>query len=176
MNNMAQRDLEYKKYIDNHIANVKKCYLKYGKELCDRLGVDTELLEQMVEDHDQSKYSKDEFDGYRSWFYPTLEEENQDNRNFRKSKFDVAWLHHLRNNAHHPEFWVYINDEGVPKCHPMDPIHIAEMLLDWAAMGIAKGDTAYEYWKNNMSTKPLNRTTIEIVDSCIDIFKEPYTE
>lgn len=164
----------YKKYIDNHIANVKKVYLIYGKELCERLSVDYNRLGDMIRDHDESKYSKEEFEGFRCYYYPTSEEEaDTDMKGFYKQKYDAAWLHHLRNNAHHPEFWLYINEKGNPRCHPMDPIHVAEMLIDWAAMGIVFKNTAYNYWHDNIHAKPLHHDTIDLVDSCIDIFKEP---
>lgn len=168
-----QKVEEYRKYIDNHIANVEKVYHIYGKELCDRLGVDYERLGDMVHDHDESKYSEEEFEGFRCYYYPTPEEEaDVESRGWRKKRYDMAWLHHLRNNAHHPEFWIY-DDKGVPKMHPMDPLHIAEMIIDWAAMGIVFGDTAFNYWHDNVHNKPLHPESRRIVDEVIEIFKDP---
>lgn len=168
---------EYKKYIDMHIANVKKVYAIYGKQVCERLGVDYERLGDMIHDHDESKYSVEEFEGFRCYYYPTPEEEaDKEMAGFRKKKYDAAWLHHLRNNAHHPEFWIYINEDGNPRCHPMDPLHVAEMVIDWAAMGIYFKDTAYHYWNDNVHAKPLHPDSVKLVDSCIDIFKDPVPE
>lgn len=173
MDEYNQKIKEYKEYVDDHIANVRKAFNFYGEALCDRLHLDIDRLADMVDDHDKSKYSAEEFEGYRCYFYPTEEESaDPETKAFNKKKFDAAWLHHLRNNAHHPEFWIYRDENDIPKCHPMDPIHVAEMLLDWAGMSIAKHDTAYLYWANNMSEKPLHPDTIKLVDSCIDIFKE----
>lgn len=169
-----QKVREYRDYIDSHILNVKKAYNFYGKDLCMRLHIDFIRLGDMVNAHDQSKYSAEEFEGYRCYFYPTEDElADPDSRAFNKKKFDAAWLHHLRNNAHHPEYWIFSDEHGHPICHPMDPIHVAEMLLDWAGMGIVKQDTAFDYWKSSMNEKPLNRETIALIDSCIDIFKTP---
>lgn len=166
----------YKKYIDTHIENVQKCFQFYGKALCEKLGIDYVRLATNVEDHDQSKYSKEEFDGYRSYFYPTSEEEAEkaNEGGYLKKKFDAAWLHHLRNNAHHPEFWINFNGETGYECNTMDKYAIAEMLLDWAAMGITKGDTAYEYFNKSVATKPFNKETVMIIDGIIEIFKEKY--
>lgn len=164
---------EYRSYIDTHIANVKRMYEIYGKDLCDRLKVSYDRLGELIKDHDESKYSKDEFEGFRIYYYPTLEEESDiELRGLRKNQYNAAWLHHLRNNAHHPEFWIYVDENGTNQCHPMDPIHVAEMILDWAGMGVFFKKTAYEYWNDNVHAKPLHNSTRDLVDSVIDIFKE----
>ena len=107
-----ERVKEYKKYISNHIANVKKCYNIYGKELCNRLNVDYDKLGKLIEIHDLSKYSEEEFEGIRSYYFPTPSEESDEElRGFRKSKYNAAWLHHLRNNPHHPEYWMHSNTD-----------------------------------------------------------------
>lgn len=173
MKTLEEMNVEYNYYIENHIENVRKCFTIYGKDLCDRLGVDYNRLADMIEDHDKSKYSEEEFEGYRVYFYPTDFESSESNKQFRKNKFDQAWLHHLRNNAHHPEFWLYADDNGAVKVKDMDPLHIAEMLLDWTAMSITKGDTTYSYWMSHGNTKPLSRNSINLVQSCIDLFKNP---
>ena len=175
MNNKSyiEKVSAYKEYIDTHRKNVQKMYNIYGEELCKRLRVDYKRLGERIEDHDESKYSKEEFEGFRAYYYPTLEEEaDKENRGLRKKQYDAAWLHHLRNNAHHPEFWIYMDEDGNNQCHPMDPIHIAEMLLDWAGMGVFFKKTAYEYWFDNIHSKPLHKDTMAIVDNVIDIFKE----
>ena len=167
----------YKKYIDDHISNVQKCFGFYGKALCEKLKIDYDRLAINIRDHDQSKYSKEEFEGYRSYFYPTDEEEAEKNTTeggYLKKKFDAAWLHHLRNNSHHPEFWINFDGETGYECNTMDRYSIAEMLLDWAAMGIVKGDTAYDYFNKSIATKPFNKETVMIIDSVIEIFKEKY--
>lgn len=169
---LIQKEKEYKAYIDNHINNVHIIYQKYGKTLCERLGINYERLGDQIQDHDLSKYSKEEFDGFRCYYYPTPEEEaDTESRGYRKKRYDSAWLHHLRNNAHHPEFWLYTENE-ITRCKPMDKMHVAEMIIDWAAMGMVFRRSAFEYWHDNIHDKPLNPETIALVDSCIDIFKD----
>jgi hypothetical protein len=85
--------------------------------------------------------------------------------------YESAWLHHLRNNAHHPEFWMRTNDDGNIVVEDMDKIHIAEMLLDWESFAFAGKDSAYEYWSKRRHDKPFSRNTDLIVANCIDIFK-----
>lgn len=176
-NTLESRQAEYKQYIDEHIANVKKVFNRYGQELCDRLLIDHSRLRDMINDHDESKYSEDEFEGFRCYYYPTDEEEaDKDGRYYRKKKYEQAWLHHLRNNGHHPEFWIYLDENKNPRLHAMDPLHLAEMLLDWAAMGIKFKRTAYDYWKDNIHTKPLHPDSIAMVDKCIEMFQDKLWE
>ena len=172
---LNKRIEDYNNYIATHINNVKSCYKFYGKELCERLGVDYEELGRNVEIHDQSKYSEEEFEGFRCYYFPTPEEERNDElRGFRKSKYNAAWLHHLRNNPHHPEYWIYMDEEAKAiRCKPMEKIYIAEMLLDWAALSIFFKSTAYKYWIDTIHDKPLHPESRELVDHCIDLFKEP---
>lgn len=174
-----ERVKEYKKYISNHIANIKKCYNIYGKDLCNILNVDFDELGKLVEIHDLSKYSEEEFEGIRSYYFPTPSEESDEElRGFRKSKYNAAWLHHLRNNPHHPEYWMHSNtdDENFGKCDPMKPIYIAEMLLDWAALSIFFKSTAYIYWHDSIHIKPMDQSTRDLVDKCIELFKDPISE
>lgn len=172
---LKKRVEDYNAYIANHINNVKLCYRYYGKELCERLEVDYEELGKLIEVHDLSKYSEEEFDGFRCYYFPTPEEERNDElRGFRKSKYNAAWLHHLRNNAHHPEYWIYMDDESKTiKCKPMDRIYVAEMLIDWAALSIFFNSTAYKYWIDSIHEKPLHVDTRELVEHCIELFQDP---
>ena len=55
MDDYNQKIKEYKEYVDNHIANVRKAFNFYGEKVCDRLHLDIERLADMVDDHDQSK-------------------------------------------------------------------------------------------------------------------------
>lgn len=162
----------YRKYIDKHIANVQKAFNEYGQELCKRLKIDYRRLATCVSDHDKSKYSEEEFEGYRRWYYPTDEEEKDKNDPslYYKEYYDQAWLHHLKNNAHHPEFWIRTTDDGFDYID-MDKYAIAEMLLDWTAMSYKGGDSTYDYYNNNITSKPFSANTISIIDSVIDIFK-----
>lgn len=176
MNDIEGQGIQYKNYVDTHRENVLKAYNFYGNELCSRLDIDNDKLYALVMEHDLSKYQPIEFDGYRAMFYPTEDEEDKANAGYIKAKFDNSWLHHLRNNPHHPEFWTYLDADFKIVCNTMTPIYVAEMILDWASMGIVKNDTAYEYWINNIDAKPFSDETIDIIDSVIDIFKHKIEE
>lgn len=158
----------YKRYVDEHIENVNKAFSEFGPALCKALSIDLGRLKEMIEIHDQSKYSEEEFEGYRKYFYPTHLEDSED---LNKYAFDLAWNHHVKNNPHHPEFWVR-QDEDTGELIPEDMPNtfIAEMLLDWQAMGYKFGDNAYQYWNSDKCKKFLSPATREKVESVISIF------
>lgn len=160
----------YKRYVDEHIENVNKAFSEFGPALCKALSIDLGRLKEMIEIHDQSKYSEEEFEGYRKYFYPTHLE---DSESLNKYAFDLAWDHHVKNNPHHPEFWVR-QDEDTGELIPEDMPNtfIAEMLLDWQAMGYKFGDNAYQYWNSDKCKKFLSPVTREKVESVISIFNK----
>lgn len=165
---------EYKEYIVAHIVNVKRAFKDYGEELCKRLSIDPRKLEWQLEDHDRSKYSKEEFEPYRAHWHPCDDEKAEvqsSEGNSHHSQYDNAWMHHIGCNAHHPEHWVYEDENGNLKAYPMPKYYIAEMLLDWQSFDYDGKGSAYEYWNSDKCEKPLNPTTTEIINSVIDIFK-----
>ena len=160
MNNEENKEIEYEQYISNHLHNVRLAFEKYKFKLCSALNISINSLEENINRHDQSKYSDEEFDGYRQWFYP------YDNEEKNKKQFDGAWEHHYKNNPHHPEYWIrdgYIED--------MPPIYIAEMLLDWESMSMHFGNDIRDYYRSERNKKPFSENTKKIIDSIIyDVF------
>ena len=152
---------EYTEYINNHISNVKIAFDRYGEILAKKLNVPLSLLKQNIELHDNSKFSEEEFEAYRQYFYPCSFEEKDER------KFNIAWDHHYQNNKHHPEYWVFNNE-----LQEMPNIWIAEMLLDWEAMSINFKDNTYDYYIRTRDKKPFHYTTLEKLDNIIEIFKE----
>lgn len=114
---------ENKKYILEHKERVKQ-FADWLKENLPELfdNIDIKLFDEMIEEHDDSKFSEEEFEPYaQKWFgdkKKTLE-------------YEEAWKHHWMNNEHHPEFWL---GEDMPY------IYILEMLCDWGSFGIKSGN------------------------------------
>ena len=167
------KSAQYKSYIDEHIDNfnmARRLYLfdivEFLQNLsesnsieglfCTRtMGIQVGLIK-----HDASKYSVEEFEGYRQYFYPIDDmEKNID-------VFNDAWKHHYSNNRHHWEYWLSANladrilrdgkvhrkdirsDEDVFDMHL---ISLIEMVLDWIAMGIKFNNPPRDFYnKNNM--------------------------
>ena len=126
--NMIREDLdgyqeEYKNYIIEHKERVSK-FADLLKEKLPELfdNIDVELFDEMIREHDASKFEEPEFEAYaQKWF----------NNSGETLEYKEAWKHHWTNNEHHPEFWL---GEDMPY------IYILEMLCDWGSFSIDKGD------------------------------------
>ena len=149
---LDNKEKEYMAYIDEHISNVQNAYLKYGETLCKLLNISPFDLFEKVAIHDQSKYSEEEFDAYRNYFYPCTDEKRN------KEEFDIAWKHHYENNPHHPEYW-----KGKDMCN----IAIAEMLLDWEAMSVKFHGNTYDYYLKERDNKGFSDNTKHILDKIV---------
>jgi hypothetical protein len=153
---------DYKRYIDNHVANVKMVW----DRLCGTITIDDcEFLEisELIKDHDKSKYSKEEFEGYRRNFYGEVGEKDQ-------VLFDQAWNHHQKLNPHHWEFWVMYKPEGsVPL--QMRKKYVIEMLCDWGAMSykfVNLPSIWYHENRDKMLLHPFTRSIVEMNLTALD--------
>ena len=158
--NMIREDLEdyqeeYKKYIIEHKARVQQ-FADWLKENCPEVfeGVDLEAFDEVIKEHDESKYSEEEFEVYAQHFYGSKDNDLE---------YDEAWKHHWMHNEHHPEFWL---GEDMPL------IYILEMLCDWGSFSIDKGDFHelidyyYEQAKDD-EEKNLSDATKEIIEDVL---------
>lgn len=114
---------ENKKYIEEHKARVSK-FADWLEENLPELfdDIDLALFNEMIAEHDDSKFSEEEFEPYaQKWF-------GDGKKTF---EYNEAWKHHWTHNEHHPEFWL---GEDMPY------IYILEMICDWGSFSIASGD------------------------------------
>lgn len=171
MNSSAEyheQKTKYTEYIIKHIKNVISAYHKYGKIILEYIEVTQTDLAGVVYSHDKSKFSNEEFEAYRVKFYPTNIETKDKALNTVKEQFNKAWLHHIRNNPHHPEYWTYVGQENEVVILDMPDIYIAEMILDWIAMGMAFNNSCYDYYEKEGYKKPMFNNTRDKVEK---IFK-----
>ena len=156
---------KYLKYLEEHIANVKKSYnwiIKNAPEVI-KLIPDNELkeykLSEIIAWHDDSKYctGKDapyyslfsEFDEYANYFYG----ENKDDHTV-KNNFNKAWLIHQHVNPHHWQYWVLIQDDEDTQILDMPVTFIIEMFCDHWSFSWKQGDLhEIENWYNNHKHK-----------------------
>lgn len=155
---LLEKREEYRKYIDEHVANVQmierdylfpilSAYFNYTTYTVDP-SKQSELTyaiwnlhNNIIGSHDGSKYSDYEFEAYRKNFYPIDDEEKEEN----KEAFDEAWKHHYTVNNHHPEHW--INELG--NLEKMSVEAVLEMICDLSAMSLKFGGNPFDYFKNN---------------------------
>ena len=167
----ADYQKEYRQYIIDHKERVKQ-FAEWMKENLPEVfsdidyNVDIDDFDELIAEHDESKFSEEEFEPYAQKFY------GKQDINGRPLEFvpgyDDAWKHHCECNEHHPEHWL---GEDMPY------IYILEMLCDWGSFGIAKGDMTelIDYYYSNAKDdeeKNLSDATKEIIEEILDKIKE----
>ena len=163
---ITSKESEYMKYISEHVDRV----IKFYHFLKDKIFVNPEdkkyqdaldTLGTFIANHDQSKYSDEEFDPYRIKFYPTLAEKISDDN---EEDFQAAWDHHKLINPHHPQYW-YDYENKVAKEMPLE--YILEMICDWGSFGDIK-----DWWNKNPEgklekSKYMTKNTLDEVESIL---------
>lgn len=170
---VIDQEQEYRNYIRRHRANVKAAfYLWKEKSVTGNVLFSEEEnfnVEKLIDIHDLSKYSKEEFEAYRKKFFPNSHEET-----FKEFEFEQAVAHHYNNNPHHWQWWVIPKAENV--CIPMPTIYIVEMLCDWTAMSFQKGGSVIEWFESELHKMLLHEETKETIRSLIPEFEEVLQE
>lgn len=160
--NMEDYQEEYKKYIIEHKERVKQ-FADLLKENLPEIfeGLDISTFDDVIAEHDESKFSDEEFEPYAQKFYGK-QDINGKPLDYVPG-FDEAWKHHWLNNEHHPEHWLGEN---------MPYIYILEMLCDWGSFSLDKGDLHelskyyYEQAKDD-EEKNLSDNTKEIIEEIL---------
>jgi molecular chaperone DnaK (HSP70) len=146
---------DYKNYIVEHKERVKQVadWLKENlPELFDN--IDLEAFNEIIQEHDESKYSEEEFEAYAQRFYNNGEE---------GFEFKEAWKHHWTHNEHHPEFWL---GEDMPY------IYILEMICDWGSFSIEKKDFTFKELSDFYYTKAKDDEEKNLSDNTKIIIEE----
>lgn len=163
--------VQYKKYLKKHREGVMKFYETLLKPALISNGdadeKTLEKIESLIKKHDASKNSSAEFSAYRNYFY--------DKEKYSRSsdEFNIAWNHHQKNNPHHWQYWILVNDVDKPQFQPLDmPLcYIIEMLADWHSAGNHYGNTAYDWYNKQKDKMLLSDNTRAIVEKYIQYLK-----
>lgn len=147
---------EYNRYIVDHISNVADAFeeMKVIFKDCSFIN-DPEIYRELQSNiliHDRSKFSEAEFEPYRMHFYPINDKEKEES----KELFDEAWEHHYKVNRHHWDHW-YNKETG--ECETIPEVYLAELIVDWMAMGRKFGNTPLQYYENNKDKIQLHPQT-----------------
>ena len=151
----ADYQKEYTEYINSHKERVKK-FASWLEENCPEVfeGVDIDVFWDLIKEHDESKFSEEEFEPYaQKWFGDKK----------KTPEYEEAWKHHYMNNEHHPEYWL---GEDMPY------IYILEMICDWGSFSIDKGDLKElsDFYYNKAKDDPeknLSEATKEIIEDIL---------
>lgn len=165
------KENKYFDYISEHIKNVQKgfdllvekCPQVFEKQSSNFM---KQLRIQMI-NHDLSKYTVAEFDAYCNYFY------GEEKTEVIKNNFDLAWLHHQHNNPHHHQYWLLKQDDGQFKALKMPLNYIIEMVCDWWAFSIKKGDLQeiQNWYLNNKDKMILENETRQTVETILNFIK-----
>ena len=174
------KETEYYDYIILHRENVKKAFGMYFAPLLTQtialstVGEDDlkaairECGENMIPIHDESKFSDDEFPGYRAHWYPTENEKSYSAEYQTKveEEYAAAWDHHRFGNKHHPDYWV---DKETGEAIDMELPAIVEMICDWEGVSLQfNGDICKWYTDEAKDEKAcMTDNTREIVEDIL---------
>jgi len=164
--------LKYNLYLNEHKANTMKAF----GWLCEHvINADDMLTEFCIErvarnikEHDESKYSEEEYSAYDWYFYSEHQDDYLD-------KFNKAWLHHIHNNPHHWQHWVLINDDAelgnVALEMPYE--YVVEMICDWWSFSWKTGNLyeIFNWYENNKKHIVLHDNTRKEVESILNGIK-----
>jgi len=118
---------EYDQYLTEHVNNVYHG-LQWMKNHLDLNAKEIDAIDMAsCGKHDESKWTKEEYDAYDDYFY------GGNRSSIVVNKFNLAWLHHIHNNPHHWQHWILVNDDPKDGTVALEmPLnYIFEMIADW---------------------------------------------
>ena len=157
--------VEYDNYIREHRENLKKGLEWMQQNLSDSLIDGTVMADALInaEAHDESKYSKEEYDAYDAYFYGG-------NKTYEVTQaFNYAWLSHIHHNPHHWQHWVLLEDDPRPgavgQVMEMPLVYIYEMIADWWTFSWRNGNLMeiFDWYNAHQDHMALGRKTKLIV-------------
>lgn len=158
----------YHNYLTNHIDNVRKAYETFIKPVLtskyNKTNAEMHEIEEEIANHDKSKWSEEEYEPYALHFYPPKGHTSEE----FDDRYNVAWLHHQKNNPHHWQYWVLIRDES--KIVPLDmPFKsIVAMLADWSSFQFIRNNSSAHKWYEEMGDSMiLSKNTRKIVEDLL---------
>jgi len=152
-----------------HINLVKKWYEKIYQYYKNTLYKDGTLKRIHINNHDFCKFELPEYTPYvyLTWKYYCKDNNIELNLSEEiENSIHKATLHHIQNNAHHPEYWDLEFDNNKLSKKDRDEIpevmvnatemslsHLAEMLADWLAMSEEKETDVIEWADKNVNKR-----------------------
>lgn len=169
---------QYDNYLFNHRYNLQLAFAWFKEhlpELFARFDDGVDIEHQIIMGHDNSKDTKEEYAAYDRYWYGG-------NKSFAVvHEYDIAWLHHIHNNPHHWQHWVFFKHDD-----PMETItvfemplnYILEMLCDWWSFGFESGDLSeiFTWYDERKEYIKFNESTRKCVEGILREMKEKLAE
>jgi hypothetical protein len=159
---------EYCDYLEEHLENVAWAWKVLQEKCKDMKFVWDDFMyatiDSMVEQHDLSKFSAEEFMPYSNKFF-SVEGQLGDRT---EDEFKKAWEHHQEHNPHHWQSWAHKEFY-----HPHEAeCHCVCMVIDWMAMGKKFNDTAQDYYEKNKKSIKLPDWAVDFIGEIFSRIKE----
>lgn len=160
--------IKYDLYLNEHKANTMKAFGWLCKHVLDpddfMMGWYISKTSRNIKEHDESKYSEEEYNPYDYYFYSGNPEDYKD-------RFDKAWLHHIHNNPHHWQHWVLVNDDAElgTVALEMPYEYVIEMVCDWWSFSWKTGNLyeIFDWYEKNKDRMILHEKTREDVNDIL---------
>lgn len=119
----------YEELINHHRIKVRKAWELMAPELSNFDDYDKEKINKLIENHDLSKFSDDEF-------YTYIEVRLSSNIDLVEveDKLKEVNLIHLNTNPHHWQYYYRLNEYGEATLSEMPKEYIIEMACDYIAL------------------------------------------
>lgn len=161
----------YDKYISQHRECVRKAYqwlCEHIPEVCD------ESTGMLIENHDKSKYTKEEYDPYDAYFYENYDK-SEKTKKLVEYEYDVAWLTHIHRNPHHWQHWVLLRDDPVDGNTVVvrmiiPQMYLVEMFCDWWSFSFLSDDLdqIFVWYCNHKDTIIMNKKSEEFMQKLLN--------
>lgn len=172
-----------------HISNVRHFLDRIIRASDDDIVKGTCMNEYI--DHDSSKFEQPEYSPYvlLTWRYK-MREDGVKSFDFSidiQDEITQATVHHIKNNKHHPEYWIP-NKDSMQLINPNDrdkPLnkvldvtempdeYICCMVADWMAMSLEKGTSPFDWADKNVNVRwKFNDHQVSLIYAILERFWE----
>lgn len=151
-----------KNYVNMHKKCVKKAFDLLLPDLTREFNLTNkqiEELKQQIAEHDNSKFSPEEFEPYANYFFGEKNEQTT-------KEFKIASVLHKARNAHHPEFW-----QARGEVMPLN--YVIEMVCDWWAFSLLQNlpTETLNWYASKKQTLGLTPQTTATTEKILDIIR-----
>ena len=159
----------YNEYLEKHIQGVHDAYEWIERNLPELLSDVHDIVEILINFHDNSKYQSEELLPYARYFYPANKVTEDIEEDFNK-----AWLHHIHENKHHWNHWVIVEDGGKLKPLDMPKEYIIEMVCDHFSFAFTKNNPKelFDWYDKNKNKMILSSNTRKEYENILNKIKE----
>lgn len=167
----------YKDYLRGHIQNVQDVLELIIENMPDNKFIqdNKDKLRKICENHDKSKYEKEEYIPYLHHFYPTCKEDEED-----EVAFEEACKHHVYNNKHHWEYWLDKNSRTSKKLNIPNKeeymLYCVERVCDWCAMAAQHKEAKDRYYKSNKDSIILSAEGRKFMEEMLDAIPDDFAK